>query len=145
MKLYLDTSALNRIFDNQSQARIYLESMSMTLIFLLIENQTVEIVSSEALVAETNNNPYNERKVFVESVLQEAKSFQNLNQNLLTRAEEIEENMGIKGIDSLHLACAEKFGVDFFITCDDKLIKRYEGAIIVQSPTIFVNNIVSSF
>ncbi len=53
MKLYLDTSALNRIFDDQSQARIYLESMSMTLIFLLIENKTVEIVSSEALVAET--------------------------------------------------------------------------------------------
>ncbi len=69
MKLYLDTSALNRIFDDQSQARIYLESMSMTLIFLLIENKTVEIVSSEALVVETNNNPYNERKVFVESVL----------------------------------------------------------------------------
>ncbi len=53
--------------------------------------------------------------------------------------------MGIKGMDSLHFACAEKLGVDFFITCDDKLIKRYEEAIIVQSPTIFVNNIVSSF
>jgi hypothetical protein len=65
MKLYLDTSVLNRIFDDQSQPRIYLESVSMTLIFLLIENQTVEIVSSEALVIETNNNPYNERRTFV--------------------------------------------------------------------------------
>ncbi|NES05541.1 MAG: DNA-binding protein, partial [Okeania sp. SIO2F4] len=65
----------------------------------------MEIVSSEALVAETNNNPYNERRVFVESVLQEAKSFQNLNENLLTRAEDIEVNMRIKGIDSLNLAC----------------------------------------
>ncbi|MEB3343642.1 hypothetical protein [Okeania sp.] len=50
---------MNRIFDDQSQVRIYLESVSMTLIFLLKENQTLEIVSSEALVTETNNNPYN--------------------------------------------------------------------------------------
>ena len=117
----------------------------MTLIFLLIENRVVEIVSSEALVAETNNNPYNERRVFVESVLGMAQSFQSLNESLLVRAEEIEANMGIKGMDSLHLASAESLGVDFFITCDDKIIKRYEGAIMVQSPTNFVNGVVSSF
>lgn len=143
MKLYLDTSVLNRIFDDQSQPRIYLESVSMTLIFLLIENQMVEIVSSEALAIETNNNPYNERRTFVESVLQEAKYFQSINENMLIRAEEIEATMGIKGLDSLHLVCAEELGVDFFITCDDKIIKRYRGTVNVKNPTEFVNNVIN--
>ena len=51
LKVYLDTSVLNRIFDDQTQARIYLESISMQLIFLLVENEAIEIVSSDALVS----------------------------------------------------------------------------------------------
>ncbi|GCA90062.1 hypothetical protein MiTa_03417 [Microcystis aeruginosa NIES-4264] len=51
LKVYLDTSVLNRIFDDQTQARIYLESISMQLIFLLVENEAIEIVSSDVLVS----------------------------------------------------------------------------------------------
>ena len=36
MKVYIDTSALNRIFDDQLQTRIYIESSSMLIIFLLV-------------------------------------------------------------------------------------------------------------
>jgi len=35
VRVYLDTSTLNRIFDNQSQARIYLEATSVLVIFSL--------------------------------------------------------------------------------------------------------------
>ncbi len=58
MKAYLDTSALNRIFDDQSQPRIYLESSSMLVVFVLIENQVVDIVSSDVLLFENLQNPY---------------------------------------------------------------------------------------
>ena len=75
MKIYLDTSATNRIFDDQSQARIYLESVSMEPIFLLIVNQTVSIVSSESLKFETDNNPYSDRRLFIEMVLEKATEF----------------------------------------------------------------------
>lgn len=140
MKIYLDTSALNRIFDDQSQARIYLESVSMEVIFLLIENKNIEIVSSDALVFETNNNPYSERRAFIEKVLEKATSFQSLTQEILTIAEVMETTMKIKGVDSLHLACAEALKVDYFITCDDRLIKRYRGVLAVKNPTEFANN-----
>ena len=143
MKIYLDTSALNRIFDDQSQARIYLESASMELIFLLIVNQTVEIVSSEALKFETDNNPYSDRRLFIEMVLEKATDFQILNEEILARAEEIEAIMNIKGMDSLHLASAEKLGVDYFITCDDRMIKRYRGDMIVINPTAFANDAIN--
>lgn len=141
MKVYLDTSALNRIFDDQSQARIYLESVSMEVIFLLIENKIIDIVSSDALVFETNNNPYSDRRAFIEKVLEKATSFQSLNQEILTRSEEMETSMKIKGVDALHLACAEALKVDDFITSDDKLIKRYRGVLAVKNPTEFANNV----
>ena len=36
MKIYLDTSALNRIFDDQSQPRVYLEATAMLIVLCLL-------------------------------------------------------------------------------------------------------------
>jgi len=41
------------------------------------------------------------------------------------RAEEMEQQ-GLKAIDALHLACAEAAHADYFITCDDEVIRRYK-------------------
>jgi hypothetical protein len=38
------------------------------------------------------------------------------------------------------LACAEELKADHFLTCDDKILKRYEGSIKVQNPIEFVIN-----
>ncbi len=54
MIVYLDTSALNRIFDDQSQPRIFLEATSMLLVFGMIEKRLISIVSSEVLVYENS-------------------------------------------------------------------------------------------
>ena len=75
MKIYLDSSALNRIFDDQTQARIYLEASSMLLIFALIEERSVDIVSSDALLYENSLNPYDDRRVFVHTVLKKLRFF----------------------------------------------------------------------
>jgi len=141
VRVYLDTSTLNRIFDNQSQARIYLEATSVLVIFSLIEKQIVDIVSSDILLFENSKNPYNERNIFVGSVLKMAKSFQALNTKILKRAQELETD-GIKGLDALHLACAEGLNVDYFITCDDKIIKKYCGKIEIKTPVEFITNIL---
>ncbi|MBD2776105.1 PIN domain-containing protein [Iningainema tapete] len=135
MKVYLDTSALNRIFDDQLQARIYLEATSMQLIFLLIEHGAVELISSDALVFETQRNPYNNRQNFVQQVLQKANYFQKIDHTVTTAAQYIEIHDKIKGVDSLHLACAEVAGADCFVTCDDRMIKRYIGTVEIKTPT----------
>ena len=36
------------------------------------------------------------------------------------------EKYGLMGMDAMHIACAEKAKVDFFVTCDDDLIKKLE-------------------
>jgi len=141
VKVYLDTSALNRIFDDQSQPKIYLEATSMLLLFMLIDCQNVEIVSSDALLFENDNNPYEERSTFVSLVLQKASCTQSVDADILSRSQEIEK-CNIKGLDAVHIACAEKSKADFFITCDDKIIKRYKGLVNVQNPIDFVINIL---
>jgi predicted nucleic acid-binding protein len=144
LRVYLDTSALNRVFDDQSQARIYLESTSMELVFLMVENEAIEIVSSEALDFETRRNPYEARRVFVESVLQKATAYQVLNQEILDRAQELETTKIAKGLDALHLSCAEVLVVDYFITCDDRLTRRYSGSVRIRNPVQFVMNVTGS-
>ena len=101
----------------------------------------MDIVSSDVLLFENTKNSYNERKIFVNSVLQKAKVFQTINDKILKRAQEIEK-YGIKGLDSLHLACAEELKVDYFITCDDKIVKKYNGKLKVKNPIEFMRDII---
>ncbi len=42
---------------------------------------------------------------------------------ILQRARAL-ESVGLKGRDALHLAAAEHAQVDYFVTCDDKLLRR---------------------
>jgi len=109
----------------------------MLLIFMLIENDLVEIVSSDALVFEKSQNPHDDRRMFVSLVLQKATVFKSSDENTLKRAEEIEQQYGIKGMDALHLACAEQLQVEALITCDERMIKRYKGNITVINPVTF--------
>ena len=57
MNIYLDTSALNRIFVDQSQPRIFLEASAMLLVFGLIEKRIISIVSSEVLISAKFTKP----------------------------------------------------------------------------------------
>jgi predicted nucleic acid-binding protein len=136
LKIYLDSSCLNRIFDDQTQPRIYLESAAMTVIFNYIDNKMFDLVSSEVLDFESEKNPFNERRLFVDSLLGKAKYFQSVDNVILNRAKEIELT-GIKSIDSLHISCAEAQNVDFLITCDDAIIKKYKGTIKIENPINF--------
>jgi hypothetical protein len=124
MNVYLDTSALNRIFDDQSQPRIFLEASAMLLVFGLIEKRIISIVSSEVLIYENSQNPHAERQIFVTSVLHKARVIQTLNNRLARRAQEVEA-LGIKGLDALHLTCAERLKADYFVEPVGKVDEQY--------------------
>lgn len=141
MKIYLDTSVLNRIFDDQSQPRIYLEATSTLIIIMLVEYQNIELVSSDILLFENYRNSYDERRAFVSLFLQKANRIQSINDKILERARNIEKD-NIGGIDALHLACAEELGADYFITCDDRIIKRYKGLLMITNPINFIADIL---
>ncbi|HPG59977.1 MAG TPA: PIN domain-containing protein, partial [Candidatus Wallbacteria bacterium] len=76
-----------------------------------------------------------------ENVLRISKWFCEADEKVLKIAERLECE-GIKAYDALHLACAEALDAEFFITCDDKLIKRYRGSMRVADPVNFVHETI---
>ena len=130
MKIYLDTSALNRPFDDRSQVRISLEALAVQSIILLIQERTIDLISSDALAYEVSRNPYPENQTIVREILEYASAYQDFTTLILERGQQLERDNNITQLDALHIACAEAQQVDRFITCDDRLIKRYKNAII---------------
>jgi len=115
----------------------------MQIIFLLVESGVVDVISSGALVFETDRNPYSDRQNFIRQVLQKATYFQSIDLNVTTIAQHIEAHDKIKGVDALHLACAEVALADCFVTCDDRMIKRYSGTVAIKTPTELAVTIIS--
>jgi hypothetical protein len=123
MKIYLDNCCFNRPFDDQSQLRILLESEAKLRIQENIRSGTFELVWSYILDYENSQNPFQERR---EQIIK-WRSYSN---------EDIEESkeildiatmnmkLGIKKMDSLHLACAIKAKTDYFLTTDDGIINK---------------------
>ena len=68
--------------------------------------------------------------------MRKASVIQTLNDRLAKRGREIEA-LGIKSLDALHLACAERLKAGYFVTCDDRIIRKYTGTVVVVNPVEF--------
>ena len=68
-------------------------------------------------------SPLLDRREYVGTYLGLAASLVEVNPVLLQRAREIEKQ-GIAPLDALHLASAEKGRAEWFVTCDDRILKR---------------------
>lgn len=139
MKLYLDNSFLNRPFDNLDIGFNKLETEILFLIIRLVKRARLILISSSVVEYENSLNPFPERKAFVREIAKLATIYQNLNDDIKIRSTKISKEMGIKPIDSLHLATAEFAKVDLFITCDYNLSDKYKGNLKVIQPTDFLN------
>jgi predicted nucleic acid-binding protein len=123
MRVYFDTCTLQRPLDDRSQSRVFLEAEAILGLLGLCDQGTLQLVTSDIVEYETNNNANQQKKAFVEKIARQAKE-------RITLTEEIEhlahtyEQFGIKAIDALHLASAETVGVDYFCTCDDRFYRR---------------------
>jgi predicted nucleic acid-binding protein len=138
IKVYLDTSAYNRPFDDQTQPKIFLESQAVVIILQMVETRMVDLASSSVLEYENSRNPYPLKQEAMNRYLQMAESRQMVDEAIRQRAEELGHN-GLKAVDALHVACAETLRSDYFITCDKQLINRCAGLILkVVNPVDFV-------
>lgn len=137
MRIYLDNSVLNRSFDDQSISKIRLETTATFFIFELIEKGKIKLVNSSVIEYENSKNPFFERKLWISYFLLKAKVYQRMNLKIKKKAKEI-ENLKISPIDSLHLASAEEAQVDYFVTCDYDVIRKYKGKLKVLEPISFI-------
>lgn len=97
----------------------------------------VDLVSSVVLIYENSRNRSPLRRRWVEQCLAMASQLQKVDQEVTQRAK-ILESQGLKPVDALHVACSEMAGCDYFLTCDDRLMRRYTGALQVMNPVSFV-------
>jgi len=137
MKIYLDNSVLNRPFDDQSIPQIRLETISVFFILELVEKGKIKLVNSSVIEYENSKSPFFERKIWISAYLFKATFYQKINSKIKERAKEIRE-LNISPIDCLHLASAETAQVDYFITCDYDVIRRYKGNLKVTNPIDFI-------
>lgn len=137
MRIYLDNSVLNRLFDDQRQPRIWLETLALSAILQMIEAGEVELAKSPIHFLENNRSPFAHRRQWVEGRLSLAKVDAPLSESIRLRARALEDG-GVKPLDALHAACAEEAGASHRLTCDDAFLKRYAGSIAVLNPLDFV-------
>ena len=123
MNIYLDLCVYNRPFDDQSDPKILIETIGFLFILSMIQAGELQIFNSFVLEYENGNNPKIENSLIITDIMNESASYINYNSVIEYRAFELEQ-IGIKHFDALHLACAEHANADFFITCDDDLIKK---------------------
>jgi len=142
VKIYLDTSVYNRPFDDQTQPRIWLETLALALVLQLIEAGEAVLINSTVLEFENSRNPFSLRQDWMSRCLGQATAYQNVNESIRERAETLEKH-GLKAIDSLHVACAESAGADYFLTCDDRLLKKQKHVTVLSmNPLDFVQKVM---
>jgi predicted nucleic acid-binding protein len=127
MTVYLDTCSIQRPFDDQSQTRIVLEAEAVLGIIDRVESGEVELLGSEILQLETEENPNPVGRRFALDVLGLA-SRQVVVDDEIESVARAYETLGIQAYDALHLASAVEGGADVFCTTDDALYRAGQTA-----------------
>jgi predicted nucleic acid-binding protein len=132
-RCYFDLCALNRPFDDFSQPRVVHESEAMLKLVRAVRERRIELVTSEIIRLENGANPFPERKQWVDEVLALASLDQLADEVSADRASDL-QRIGLDPADALHLAFAERSVVEVFVTCDDRVVRRYTGSMTVIGP-----------
>ncbi|MEK6725371.1 MAG: PIN domain-containing protein [Deltaproteobacteria bacterium] len=141
-KLYLDMNIYNRPFDDQSQVRIKLETIAINAILKMIKSGKFALLWSFMVEFENSLNPYDDVRTEIDMLSKIASEYVNMSDDILEAAKEM-ESVRIKPRDAVHLACAIKAKADWFLTCDDKLIRKarfIKDDIIITNPLDFVRS-----
>jgi predicted nucleic acid-binding protein len=136
-RIYLDACALNRLTDDQAQARIRSEAEAIQEIFRMVWDGRLRWVASIVLRSEIRRNPDLERRQDVLSLLSFASEQVTPNRNTMERAETL-QSIGYGAFDALHLACSEQAAADVLVTTDDRFLRQ--AARGLGGPQIAVRN-----
>jgi len=123
MRIYLDTCCLQRPFDDQTRPRIRVETEAVLAILAAIQEGELTLLRSEALEYEIGRIPDESRRNEVFAVLALASERIDITDAVEILAESLEAS-GLRPMDAVHVALAATARVDFFVTCDDKLLNK---------------------
>lgn len=127
MRIYFNTSALNRPFDDLSVEKVRTEAEAVLLLVAEVEAGRVELMSSEYLVFEVTQTPDVDRAHRVMTLLGLAKTAVKASPAVVSRAHLL-ERLGLRGLDALHVASAEAGTAGLLVTTDDRMLRRARRA-----------------
>lgn len=143
MKIYLDTNVYNRPFDDQTQVRIRLETIAIFAILQLIKSKELLLVWSFLLTYENSLNPSEDIKMEIEKLSSLASENVDSSEDIRKKAKEY-ELIGIKPRDAIHISCALNSGADYFVTCDDKILRKTDKLglnLLILNPIDFIKEV----
>jgi predicted nucleic acid-binding protein len=123
MRIYLDSCSLQRPLDDRTQARIRVETEAVLAILAAAQAEDIVLLNSEALEYEMGRIPDEQRRTEAAAILALVKERLEVTDEAEALAEVL-EGRGISPMDAVHLALASTAEVDFFATCDDRLLRR---------------------
>jgi predicted nucleic acid-binding protein len=121
--VYLDVCCLKRPFDDAGNDRVRREAEAVATILDAVSAGALTIVHSPAHDFENDRNPREDRRLATRLWLESAKVQVTLTAAVAVRARELAA-LGFGPLDALHLACAEEVAARWFVTTDDRLLKR---------------------
>ncbi|GFP25943.1 hypothetical protein HKBW3S25_01427 [Candidatus Hakubella thermalkaliphila] len=144
--IYLDYNCFQRGFDDPRQIRIQMEALACQEIFIRAEGDIVRLVWSFMHEDETVLCPFPERKYEVLHLATLCKVRVGPQGEIYKLAKSFQKKGGLLAKDAIHLACASYIDADFFLTCDDRLIKqakRLKLEIVVMNPVDYIRQEVT--
>jgi predicted nucleic acid-binding protein len=123
MKIYLDVCCLNRPFDDQTQDRIHLETEAILSILNHSRTAGWSVIGSDAIDYEISKMPDNDKRLMVQILSTMHDAHVRVDAGVERRAVEL-KRAGLKPMDALHVACAEKGKAEILLTTDDNLLSK---------------------
>ena len=121
MRFYFDSCCYSRLYDDQTQIKIYMESEAILNLINICKQNNDEIIGSPALDFELdqidNIDKREKLKYFYQQIITEVVEY---NENILNRVRKLTEITKIRTLDSLHLAFSEIYKIDILLTTDSK-------------------------
>lgn len=140
-RVYFNTSALNRPFDDQAQARIRLEAEAVEHLLRAVGEGSLVWITSDIVLFEVRKCPDEERREMLGMLCRAASERVVLSEAVGRRARELRAQ-GLRDLDALHLAAAEQGGAEILITTDDRFVTATRAlqpasTVRVENPVIF--------
>jgi predicted nucleic acid-binding protein len=142
MKVYLDTCCYNRPFDGQENILNRFETEAKLVVQQMIKDKRVEMVWSDVLDYENNDNPFEERCIKIADWRNLAIVIIEMNEEILERARNL-MSLGLRQKDALHIACAIHAGASYFLTVDKKILNKPVNDIRLINPIDFLREEVN--
>lgn len=139
--VYLDYNCFQRGFDDPRQVRIQMEALACQEIFMMAERNEVKLAWSFMHQDESLLCPFPARKCEALRLATLCNVRVGPREEISRLARSFQENSRLSAKDAIHLACAVEIKADYFLTCDDKLIKqtkKLDLALVLMNPVDYI-------